>query len=88
MGEIQGVEVDTGWRKAIPQARDRLQSKWLVGFVGTLLVLMSADAVRWAKTFGMRFPVFVLEVFVLSVAFALIVGKLRAATLAARCVVG
>ncbi len=81
MGEIQGVEVDTGWRKAIPEARDRLQSTVLVWVVGALLVLMSADVVRWAKTFGMRFPVFVLEVFVLSVAFALIVRKLRAATL-------
>jgi uncharacterized protein (TIGR00297 family) len=79
--EMQGGEGDTGWRKAIPEARDRLQSKWLVGVVGTLLVLMSADVVRWTRTFGVRFPVFVLEVFVLSVAFALIVRRLRAATL-------
>jgi uncharacterized protein (TIGR00297 family) len=78
--EIQEDEQDRGWRKAIPEARDRLQSKWLVGVVGALLVLMSADAVRWMRTFGMRFPVFVLEVFVLSVAFALIVRRLRAAT--------
>jgi uncharacterized protein (TIGR00297 family) len=80
MGEIQGVDGDTGWRKAIPQTRDRLQSKLLVGVVGALLVRMTVDAVRWVRTFGMRFPVFVLEVFVLSGAFALIVRKLRAAT--------
>jgi uncharacterized protein (TIGR00297 family) len=81
MGEIEGVDRDTGWRKAIPQARDRLQSKVLILVVGAVLVLMSADVVRWTRTFGVRFPVFVLEVFVLSVAFALIVRKLRAATL-------
>jgi uncharacterized protein (TIGR00297 family) len=80
MGEIQGVDGDTGWRKAIPQARDRLQSKVLVGVVGALLGWMSIDTVRGARTFGAQFPVFVLEVFVLSVAFALIVRKLRAAT--------
>jgi uncharacterized protein (TIGR00297 family) len=79
--EIQGGERERGWRKAIPEARDRLQSKWLVGVVGALLVLMSADAIRWTRTFGIRFPVFVLEVFVLSAAFAVIVRKLRAATL-------
>ncbi len=78
--EIQEGEGDTVWRKAIPQARDRLQSKVLVGVVGALLVWMTADAVRWGRTFGMRFPVFVLEVFVLSVAFAVVVRKLRAAT--------
>ena len=36
--EIQGGERERGWRKAIPEARDRLQSKWLVGVVGALLV--------------------------------------------------
>jgi uncharacterized protein (TIGR00297 family) len=79
--EMQGGEGDTGWKKAIPEARDRLQSKVLVGVVGAWLVLMSVDAVRWARIFGVRFPVFVLEVSVLSVAFALVVRKLRAATL-------
>jgi len=28
--EIQAVEGDAGWRKAIPEARDRLQSRVLV----------------------------------------------------------
>ena len=78
--EMQGGEGGTGWRKAVPQTRDRLQSKVLVWVVGALLVCMSADAVRGARTFVVRFPVFVLEVFVLSAAFALVVRKLRAAT--------
>jgi uncharacterized protein (TIGR00297 family) len=79
--EMQEGERDTGWKKAIPEARDRLQSKWLVGVVGALLVLMCVGVVGWTRTFGVRFPVFVLGAFVLSVAFALIVRKLRAATL-------
>jgi uncharacterized protein (TIGR00297 family) len=78
--EMQGVEGDTGWRKAIPEARDRLQSRVLVGAVGALLVWLCADALRAAARFGMRFPVFVLEVIVISVAFALIARSLRAAT--------
>ena len=32
--EMRGVEGDTGWRKAIPEERDRLQSRVLVGVVG------------------------------------------------------
>jgi len=78
--EMQGVEGDTGWKKAIPEARDRLQSRMLVGVVGALLVWLCADALRAAARFGVRFPVFVLEVPVLSVAFALIARRLRAAT--------
>jgi uncharacterized protein (TIGR00297 family) len=77
---MQGVEGDTGWRKAIPEERDRLQSKALVWVVGALLVWLCADAVRAAARFSIRFPVFVLEVFVLSAAFALIARRLRAAT--------
>ena len=79
--EIQGSTGDTPWKKAISRVRDRRQSRWLVAVVGAWLALMSADAVRWARTFGIRFPVFVLEVFGLSAAFAVIVRKLRAATL-------
>jgi uncharacterized protein (TIGR00297 family) len=78
--EMEGVDRDTGWRKAIPEARDRLQSRVLVGVVGALLVWLCADALRAAARFGIRFPVFVLEVFVLSVAFALIARRLGAAT--------
>jgi uncharacterized protein (TIGR00297 family) len=78
--EIEGVAGDTRWRKAIPEARDRLQSRVLVWVVGLLLVGLSVDVVRAVLTFGVRFPVFVLEVFVLCAAFALGVRKLRAAT--------
>lgn len=70
-----------GWTKAIPEARARVQSRWLVGAVGVLLLGLSADAVRAAVTFGMRLPVFVLEAFALSAAFAFVVRSLRAATL-------
>jgi uncharacterized protein (TIGR00297 family) len=77
---MQGGEEDTEWRKAIPQGRDRLQSRVLVGMVGALLVWLSVDVLHAAKTFGMRFPVFVLKVFLLSAAFAFIARRLRAAT--------
>jgi uncharacterized protein (TIGR00297 family) len=74
--EMQGVEGDTGWRKAIPEGRDRLQSRVLVGLVVPLLVLgtvmvyrpmMSGSAVRLLSSF----------------AFALVVWLLRSATLSA-----
>ena len=78
--EMRGVGGDTGWRKAIPEERDRLQSRVLVWVVGLLLVGLSVDVVRAVPTFGVRFPVFVLEVFVLCAAFALSVLKLLAAT--------
>lgn len=69
------------WRKAIPQERDKMQSRILVGVVGLLLAGLSADAVRRAATLGIRFPAFVLETFALSAAFAFVVRRLRAATL-------
>jgi uncharacterized protein (TIGR00297 family) len=78
--EMQGVEGDTGWRKAIPEGRDRLQSRVLAGVVGALLVWLSVDVLHAARTFGIRFPVFVLKVFLLSAAFAFIARRLRAAT--------
>ena len=42
--EMQGVETDTGWRKAIPQARDRLQSQVLVAMVGGWLLIETLSA--------------------------------------------
>jgi uncharacterized protein (TIGR00297 family) len=77
---MQGGEEDTEWRKAIPQGRDRLQSRVLVGVVGALLVWLSVDVLHAARAFGIRFPVFVLKVFLLSAAFAFIARRLRAAT--------
>jgi uncharacterized protein (TIGR00297 family) len=69
------------WRKAIPQERDRRQSRVLAGVVGLLLAGLSADVVRRAATLGIRFPAFVLETFALSAGFAFVVRSLRAATL-------
>jgi uncharacterized protein (TIGR00297 family) len=69
-----------GWGKAISERRDRRQSRVLMGVIGALLVGLSADAVRAAWSVSQRSPVFVLEVFVLSAAFALVVRRLRAAT--------
>jgi uncharacterized protein (TIGR00297 family) len=69
------------WRKAIPQERDRRQSRVLAGVVGLLLAGLTADVVRRAATLGIRFPAFVLETFALSAAFAFVVRRLRAATL-------
>jgi uncharacterized protein (TIGR00297 family) len=86
MGEqMQGVEGDTGWRKAIPEARDRLQSKWLVGVVGALLLWETVAAVRqvhllWG-TYHDGEPVLLAEIVGISIAFAYLVLALRAATL-------
>jgi uncharacterized protein (TIGR00297 family) len=44
--EMQGVEGDTGWRKAIPEPRDRLQSRVLVVVVGILLALETVAVLR------------------------------------------
>jgi uncharacterized protein (TIGR00297 family) len=73
---MQGVEGDTGWRKAIPEGRDRLQSRVLVGVVVPLLIaglfeiyrpLRIASAVPLLCSFG----------------FAVVVWLLRSATLPA-----
>jgi uncharacterized protein (TIGR00297 family) len=79
--EIQVVEGDTGWRKAISKKRDQVQSRALVWVVGALLVWLCVDVLGAARTFGIRFPVFVLKVFLLSAAFAFIARKLNAATI-------
>jgi hypothetical protein len=64
--EIQGSARDaqrdvSRWTKAIPQARDRLQSKWLVGVVVPLLVLGAAkgcvSAVAAGSVRSLLFPV-------------------------------
>jgi uncharacterized protein (TIGR00297 family) len=74
--EMQGVEGDTSWRKAIPQARDRLQSGVLVGVVVPLLVV-GAAAVYRPLTTASTVPLLG------SFAFAVVVWLLRSATLPA-----
>jgi uncharacterized protein (TIGR00297 family) len=79
--EIQGGARDMHWAKAIPRARDRLQSRWLVVVVVPALVLGAVGSCVVAVTLGsvgsLLFPV------VFSVAFAGLVWMLRSATLPA-----
>ncbi len=77
--EIQGVGEDTWWRKAIPEARDRLQSRVLVVSVGTLLAGLSAYSLSVAYPSAVRTALPV-EAVGISVGFALLVRALRAAT--------
>jgi uncharacterized protein (TIGR00297 family) len=72
-----------GWRKAISEQRDRVQSTLLVGVVGTMLVVLSGETLRRGIPFAHQFPLFVFGAFGISVAFALTVLALRAATAAA-----
>jgi uncharacterized protein (TIGR00297 family) len=74
--ELQGIESDTGWRKAIPEARDRLQSRVLVAVVMPLLVVGTMAVYR---PLTMAAAVALL----CSFAFALVVWLLRSATLPA-----
>jgi uncharacterized protein (TIGR00297 family) len=82
--EMHGVETDTGWRKAIPEARDRLQSRVLVIVVGVLLALETIRVLRqvsfiWSEQ-NVREPILLAEIVGISVAFAGLVLFLRAAT--------
>jgi uncharacterized protein (TIGR00297 family) len=84
--EMQGVEGDTGWRKAIPEGRDRLQSRALVWVVGIVLAL-EASSVLWqvySMWGGQNVDEHVLlaEIVGISVIFAGLVLALRAATVA------
>jgi len=74
--EMQQVEGDRGWRKAIPAARDRLQSRALVWVVGALLVVGTAAVYR-PLTRDSAVPL------LCSFAFAVLVWLLRSATLPA-----
>ena len=78
--EIPGVEEDTPWRKAIPKARDRLQSKVLVSAVGAFLAGLSVYSllVAYASAGSFAFPAIVAAG--ISIGFALIVRTVRAAT--------
>ena len=84
--EMQEVERDTGWRKAIPEARDRLQSRMLVTVVGVLLALEIVAVLRqiyfiWGEQ-NVREHILLAEIVGISVAFAGLVLSLRAATVA------
>ncbi|HEY6375532.1 MAG TPA: DUF92 domain-containing protein [Edaphobacter sp.] len=77
MGEEMGV-----WRKAIPVARDRLQSKALVWVVGMLLAILCFQTALFAYALAERFPGFVFGALGISLGFAAVAFGLRAATLA------
>jgi uncharacterized protein (TIGR00297 family) len=83
---MEGVEGDTGWKKAIPEARHRLQSRVLVGVVGTLLILEAVHVLGqiyflWG-TDRISELLTIVEIVGISVVFASLVWILRAATLA------
>jgi uncharacterized protein (TIGR00297 family) len=83
--EMEGVERDTGWRKAIPESRDRLQSRVLVGVVGFLFALEAVAVLRQPYFIGGDQNVHEhmgAEIVAISVAFAGLVLFLRAATAA------
>jgi uncharacterized protein (TIGR00297 family) len=78
--EMQGVEGDTGWRKAIPEQRNRWQSRVLVGVVGALLTGLCAYSVFVAYPQATSFTALPVEAVEISLAFALMVRALQAAT--------
>jgi uncharacterized protein (TIGR00297 family) len=82
--EMQGVEGDMRWRKAIPERRDRLQSRVLVGVVGVLLTLLTVAVLLpvhflWGEQ-ELREHIELVKIAGISVAFAGLVLSLRAAT--------
>jgi uncharacterized protein (TIGR00297 family) len=79
--EMQGVEGDTGWRKAIPKGRDRLQSRVLVVVVGALLAGLCAYSLFVVYPQATSFAALPIEAVGISLGFALLVRALRAATL-------
>ncbi|HWZ01553.1 MAG TPA: DUF92 domain-containing protein [Edaphobacter sp.] len=78
--EMRGVEEGTGWRKAIPEARDRLQSRVLVWVVATWLVGLCAYSVFVAYPSATSFIALPVEAAEISLGFSLLVRALRAAT--------
>jgi uncharacterized protein (TIGR00297 family) len=77
-----GEEMRSGqiWRKMIPVARDRTQSRVLAAVVGMVLAALSGLTLVLAWPMATRFPSFVLGSVAISVAFALVAGMLRATT--------
>ncbi|MGD0444537.1 MAG: DUF92 domain-containing protein [Edaphobacter sp.] len=81
--EMQGAEGDTGWKKAIPEGRDRLQSQVLVWVVGTLLIAQSILTLSLRYRFFQNDSRFILSMISTSIGFSVLVQVLRAATPAA-----
>jgi uncharacterized protein (TIGR00297 family) len=80
--EMREGEGDTGWRKAIPQGRDRLQARMLVGVVGVLVISVVLHQAYsfyfpWRDQSG-REHILLAEIAGISVAFAGLVLFLRA----------
>jgi uncharacterized protein (TIGR00297 family) len=69
-----------GWRKAIPEARDRVQSRVLVGVVGAVLAALILSQMYRVSILAARFPSVVAWGVGISLGFALLVKMLRAAT--------
>jgi uncharacterized protein (TIGR00297 family) len=89
---MQGGMEDTGWRKTIPEARDRLQSRVLVWVVGTLLAMETIGVLRqtyfiWGQQ-NICEHTLLAEIVGISVTFAVVVLFLRAATVAGSLVGG
>jgi uncharacterized protein (TIGR00297 family) len=74
--EMRGAGGDAVWRKAIPEERDRLQSRVLVGVVAPLLIVGIGGVYRPLTT-ASAVPL------MCSFAFAMVVWLLRSATLPA-----
>src|SRR3984957_5442599 len=90
--EMKGAERDTGGKKAIPEERDRLQSRVLVIVVGALLAVESFAVLRkayflWGEQ-SVREHTLLAETIGISAVFAGLVLALRAATLAGAFVGG
>ena len=85
-GEIQ-TGAARGWRKAIPPGRDRLQSRMLVWpLVALLLAVMALEL--WSQPWGEMHVRWLPAPTAFSIVFALVVWRMRAATLPAAALGG
>jgi uncharacterized protein (TIGR00297 family) len=78
--EMQRLEEDTGWNKAIPEQRDRLQSRMLVTVMGALLTGLCAYSVFVGYPQATSFTALPVEAVEISLGFAFMVRALQAAT--------
>jgi uncharacterized protein (TIGR00297 family) len=78
--EMQGLEGDTGWNKAIPEQRDRWQSRMLVTVMGALLTGLCAYSVFVGYPQATSFTALPVEAVEISLGFAFMVRALQAAT--------